>query len=171
MATVEGPHLMPGEGCGLGMDLLEKMLDGLEDYDERFDQSLGRMDFSDVSSLKTCCPSFAMLLQHSTGWTDGAWSGSACSFASFPSSFPFQRVALSVGPKIIWAFVGTQGVHVCRYLMLNEHHHTRLKNQSLVLDTMKLSTWCIPGAMGGQSSHWTPWWKHRSNIQCWCFLS
>lgn len=49
--AVEGPHLMPGEGFGLGMVLLENMLDGLEDYNERFDQSLGCVDFLLMSAV------------------------------------------------------------------------------------------------------------------------
>ena len=45
MATVEGSHLTSEERFEFGMDLMEKMLDGLEGPEERFDQILGCMDF------------------------------------------------------------------------------------------------------------------------------
>ena len=40
LSTMEGSHLTAEEGVDLGVDLLVKMLVGIEDESDRFDQSL-----------------------------------------------------------------------------------------------------------------------------------
>ena len=66
--AVEGPRLMPGEGFGLGMVLLENMLDGLEDY-ERFDQSLGCMHFLLMSAVfENILPKFCNVIAAAFNW-------------------------------------------------------------------------------------------------------
>ena len=66
---VEGPSLMPGEGFGLGMVLLENMLDGLEDDNERLDQSLGCMDFLLMSAVfENILPKFCNVIAAAFNW-------------------------------------------------------------------------------------------------------